>query len=219
MCVNIGASVYALTRQFGYAELLLLYWAETVVIGAFNVPKLLIAALFGERIDTFEQMLSAGKRALFVALLLFAYCVVFSVVWMLLFAGIGLLPAVLDLVDSVPGARGGQGSETDVFRLDLATAALALSHGVSFVVNFLLGREFRGGSLVKIAIQPVLRTAWIVGVIAGSAVIALIQPVVTTSTAFAVLVVVAKVTADVFAHLAERRRFGSSSKRYMTSAG
>lgn len=211
VAVNIAVAVFALTREYGYAELLLIYFAETVVIGVLNVPKLMIAAIFTEQIDNLRELHTAGKRALTTAMLLFGYAVIFSIVWMLLYLLIMILPILLNHADRAAGlARPDEKPWQQVSALGMSIAALALSHVASFVMNFLLGREFRGASFFKIAVQPVLRTAWIIGVIAIAAAFALIQPAIAQSTAFAVVVIVAKITADWFAHRRERRRFQSA---------
>jgi hypothetical protein len=93
----------------------------------------------------------------------------------------------------------------------LFAAILALSHLVSFGVNFLWRREFRGGSLWKLVAQPVLPILGIVAVIGVSLMIAFAQPWVSRTQIFAVLIIAAKIAVDVRAHLNERRRFEEST--------
>lgn len=208
LAVNIGFAFYALAQQYGYAEILLIYWAETAIIAALNVPKLLIVGLFVEPIDTLGDLRRGAKRFVGVAVLLLVYTAVMSVVCMLLFVAISVLPTTLGWVDRDAGVEVTDGAGLSVPGFLAAAAALGLSHLVSFVLNFLGRREFRGGSLLKLAIQPALRVVGIVAVMVGALVIAFAQPWVGRTLAFAVLVILAKIAVDLQAHFAERRRFG-----------
>ena len=218
ICVNLGIAAYAFTQRFGYAEVLLLYWAETVVIGVLNIPKLLIVALFAQRVETLDDLRVAGSRVALVLLVLLLYVTVFALVWMLLFVAITALPPLLQHADRAAGFVVPRGPRQDEFAIGLAIAVLALSHGISFVVNFLFGREFRGGSLVRIAVQPVLRTVMIIGVMALALVVAFVQPALSRSTAFALVIIGAKTAVDLQAHLAERKRFRQAASAQPSDA-
>lgn len=209
VCINLGLGILALTQRVGYAEVLLLYWAETVVIGVLAIPKLLIVAIFKERIDTLEDLRAAASRTLFVWLLLTFGVAAFALVVMLVFAAIMALPSLLEHSDRAAGLRVPRGPLRGNVVLETAFIALALSHGFSFVVNFLGKREFRGGSLLRIAVQPVLRTWGIIAVIAVALAIAYAQPALSRTTAFALLIIGTKTAVDLQAHLAERKRFAS----------
>jgi hypothetical protein len=58
----------------------MVYLAEAAVIGALNVPKMLVVALFGERIDSFRQLQQAGSRFALTYMLLVGYVAGFAVV-------------------------------------------------------------------------------------------------------------------------------------------
>ncbi|HSN71847.1 MAG TPA: DUF6498-containing protein [Steroidobacteraceae bacterium] len=208
--VNVAIGMYALTRPYGYAELLLFYWAETVVIGALNVPKMLILALFGRRIDDLRGFREALERTAAVVLMLAFYVAIFAALAMVLFTAVIALPTVLEYADtaaghSPPGTRAGSG-----FNLQLVVAALVVTHGLSLLVNFIGGREFRSGGLLRLAVQPFLRCALIVALIVSGGLAAWLVPGVATSTAFPVAIVAIKIWIDIYAHLAERRRFDPS---------
>jgi hypothetical protein len=211
VCVNLAVAAYALIQRLGYAEILLLYWAETVVIGVLNIPKLIIVALFARHLDTVDDAAAAGNRLIAVLVALLFYVTIFALVWMLLFMGIIALPTLLQHADRAAGLAVERRPHPDETMLVVAIAVLALSHVFSFVVNFLLGREFRGASLVAIAVQPILRTALIIGIMALGLGVAFALPGVSRSAMFALVVIVLKTAADLHAHLAERRRFGQPS--------
>jgi hypothetical protein len=210
IAVNVGIGIAALTQRVGYAEVLLLYWAETVVIGVLAIPKLLIVALFKERIDTLDQLRDAGSRALAVGLGLTFAIAFFAFVWMLLFAAIVALPSILEHSDRAAGLAVPHGPRRGTVVLQTAFIALALSHAFSFFVNFLGHREFRGGSLLRILVEPVLRTWGIIAVIALALVVAYAQPAIARTTAFALIVIGTKTAVDLHAHLAERKRFAAA---------
>ena len=211
LCVNIGVAAYALTRRQGYAELLMIYWAETVVLGVLNIPKLLVAAIFRERIDGVDELRSAAHRAAVVLIVLVFYVAVFSFVWMLLFTAISALPMLLERADRSAGLARPRVKEA-AFEFTWAVVSLAMVHVFSFFANFLGGREFRGASLLRIAAQPFLRTLFIILVMAAAGVAAFIQPALARTTAFALVVVLAKLAADLLSHLDERRRFAVPRK-------
>jgi hypothetical protein len=206
VAVNIGVAAYALTRRQGYAELLMIYWAETVVLGILNIPKLIVAAIFRERIDGVDELRSAAHRVAVVLLVLLFYVTAFSLAWMLLFVAISALPMLLEHADRAAGMARPRVKEA-AFQFEWVVASLAMVHVFSFFANFLAGREFRGASLLRIAVQPFLRTLFIIVVMAVAAVVAFIQPGLARTTAFALVVVLAKLAADLFSHLDERRRF------------
>lgn len=210
LAVNLGIAVYALTRRFGYAELLLAYWAETVIVGILAVPKLLIVALFGRKLETIEDARDATGRTAAVVLMLIFATALFAVLCMLLYAAIVFLPRALELADHDAGPSFSRTLRTTGFRLGEVVAALAASHAASFFINFLYGREFRGGSVLALAAQPFLRTAKIIALIVLALAVAFFQPVLSRTTAFALVVIGAKIALDLHAHLAERRRFAGT---------
>jgi hypothetical protein len=204
--INVAFALYALMQQYGYAVVLMVYLGETAVIGALNVPKMLLVALFGERIDGVEQLQQAGSRFAATFFLVIAYVVGFAVVGMLLYAAMVVVPVMLEHGDRASQLHSQRTLATTGIDVRWPIAALAFGHVVSFFVNFLWRREFRGGSLLTYALQPVLRVAGIVGVMLLATVVALAQPWIARSDVFAVVVIALKILVDWKAHQAERRR-------------
>jgi len=48
IAANLLIAVQALHWGWGYYQVLLIYWGEALVIGAYNVLRLLVVGLFGE---------------------------------------------------------------------------------------------------------------------------------------------------------------------------
>lgn len=208
--INVAFALYALMQHYGYAIVLMVYLAETAVIGALNVPRMLIVALFGERIDSFRQLQQAGNRFALTFMLLIGYVVGFAVVCMLLYAAMAIAPVMLEHGDKATHLLSRRPLATTEADLKWAIGALALGHVVSFFVNFLWRGEFRNASLFGFAIQPVLRVGGIIGVMLLALVIALVQPWIARTDVFAVVVIGAKILVDWKAHQAERRRLQAS---------
>lgn len=207
LAVNLGVAAYALSHQFGYAELLLLYWAETIIVGVLAVPKLLLVALFRRPVETVDDLRDAAGRTALTVLMLVFCAALFALLCMLLYAAIVVMPRLLQVADRDAGLTFSRSLRQGGFHVESVVAALVASHVVSFVVNFLVGREFRGGGLLKVAAQPFVRTAKIIAVMVVALAVAFLQPVLSKTTAFALVVVGAKVAVDLHAHLTERKRF------------
>jgi len=172
--------------------LVLLYWLENVVVGGFNVAKLLIA-------QPREPAYWLGKFFLIPFFLVHfgGFTYIHGVLVVALFGPKGTQP--FDLLTAVPAAiRANQ--------LGWGVLSLVISHGLSFYSNYIKSGEYQRASLNALMAQPygrvivlhltVLFGGWVV-MLLGSPVFAL------------VLLVVLKTAADWRAHQAERRKFGA----------
>lgn len=204
--VNVAFALYALLQQYGYAIVLMVYLGETAVIGALNVPRMLVVAMFGQRVDSVQRLQQAVSRLALTYFLLIGYAFGFAVVCMLLYAAMVIVPVMLEHGDRALHLQSQRTLATMGMDIRWAIAALALGHVVSFFVNFLWRGEFRRASLLVFALQPVLRVAGIVGVMLVALAVALAQPWIARTDVFAVVVIAAKILVDWKAHQAERRR-------------
>jgi uncharacterized protein DUF6498 len=172
--------------------LVLLYWLENVVVGAFNVAKLLMA-------QPQEPAFWLGKLFLipFFIVHFGGFTYVHGVLVVALFGPKGTQP--FDLLTAVPAAiRSNQ--------LGWGVLSLVVSHGLSFYWNYLKNGEYQRASLNALMGQPygrviVLHLTVLFG---GWVVMALGSPL------FALVLLVAlKTAADWRAHQAERRKFAA----------
>ena len=170
--------------------LVLLYWLENVVVGGFNVGKLLLAR-------PQEPAYSVGK--LFIILFFIFHFGMFTLVHgVFVFALFGAksLPRFDSLAELPAAIR--------AYHLGWGVLALVVSHGLSFYWNYFENGEYRRASLPILMMQPyarlvVLHLAVLFG---GWIVLTLGSPL------LALLVLVAlKTAADVRAHQAERYKF------------
>ena len=174
--------------------LVLLYWLENVVVGAFNVARLLLA-------QPREPAYWAGKLFLipFFVVHFGMFTYIHGVLVVALFGPTGTKP--FDLLETVPPAIRAN-------HLGWAVASLVASHGFSFYWNYLRNGEYQRASLNALMMQPysrvvvlhltVLFGGWIVMAV-GSPLPAL------------VLLAVVKTAADLRSHTAERRKFAAAT--------
>jgi hypothetical protein len=175
--------------------LVLLYWLENTVVGAFNVLRLLTA-------DP-----ASGWRWIAKVLLIPLFCVHFGVFIFIhgvfvfiLFGG----PHYRATIPPTPAIVLQAIRQTGIVTALVATVA---SHGVTFVWSYLRGGEYRNVALWDLVRQPYARV--------------LVLHLVVFATAYAlyrhhtplwglVALVALKTIADLRSHLAERRRFATA---------
>ena len=170
--------------------LVLLYWLENVVVGGFNVGKLLLAR-------PQEPAYSVGKLFLIPFFIFhFGMFTLLHGVFVFALFGAKTLPRFDSLAELPAAIR--------AYHLGWGVLALVVSHGLSFYWNYFQNGEYRRASLPILMMQPyarlvVLHLAVLFG---GWIVLTLGSPL------LALLVLVAlKTAADVRAHQAERHRF------------
>jgi hypothetical protein len=171
--------------------LVLLYWLENVIVGAFNVLRLAIA-------DPGSVPANAGKVVLipFFCVHYGMFTLVHGVFILTLFGGrhyANLFPTPGVVLQAIRDTG-----------IGAAAFALFCSHAVSFIWNFLLGGEYRQVPLMKLMFQPYSRVVILHIVILGGAFLmqALHSPL-----AGLVLLVVLKTLVDLASHHREHRKF------------
>ncbi|MGJ3264618.1 MAG: DUF6498-containing protein [Salinarimonas sp.] len=170
-------------------DVLLLFWAENVVIGLLNLARMTLVSLRGER----GGLAMAGFFAVHYGI----FTLVHGIFLVTLFGPPGASPLAGFALLAAPG-------------LAWPLAALAASHGVSFLVNFVAGGEMDRTSLGALMSAPygrvvVLHVTIIFG---GFAVQASGAPLLALA-----LLVALKILVDLAAHVAEHRRLGAEPAR------
>jgi len=172
--------------------LLLLYWLENVVVGGFNVLKMLLA-------KPAEPVYWAGKLFLipFFIVHFGGFTFVHGVLVVAFFGPKGIQP--FELLTAVPAAiRANQ--------LGWGVLSLIASHGFSFYWNYVKNGEYQRASLQALMGQPYGRVMVLhLTVLFGGWIVMLLG-----SPVGALLVLVAlKTAADWRGHRAERRKFAA----------
>ncbi|HEY6059828.1 MAG TPA: DUF6498-containing protein [Gemmatimonadales bacterium] len=192
---NVVPLLGVLTHHWTVFAVVLLYWCENVVVGVFNVLRMLFA-------QPQNALVQAGK-----AFLIPFFCVHYGMFTFVhgvfvfgLFGG-GFKqggfagPGPHAVLEAVRQAGVGWG-----------VAALIASHGFSFFHNYLAGGEYRLVGLPQLMMQPYARVVVLHLAIIGGGffVMALGSPVLALA-----LLIVLKTAIDLGAHLAERRKHGT----------
>ena len=194
LAANLVPLVCVVVFDWEVFPLMLLFWAENVIIGGFNVLKLLTNGAGG----TLGQL---GK---------FFFVPFFAVHY-------GLFTLVHGVfVFSLFGGGRSAGLEFDrfaaavaEFKLGLPLLGLMVSHGVSFLSNYLGAGEYRRAALPVLMMQPYGRVVILhVTVLIGGFLMQLLK----SPTAGLALLVLLKCGVDLAAHLREREKFRPPAK-------
>ena len=212
---NLFVALQALSHDWGYYQVMLVYWAEAVVLGGFNVLRMLVvgvagAAPLGQAARRWVD-LGSGLNRLGLTLLGVGFFVAkFGAFALVIGLFVLLLPALLAADDG--------GSARDIHRavraagpgFALACAALVLSHGVSFVRNFLGSREYDRVSLIGLVFWPYARISLVAVLLLVGTAVARVLPGAGRAALFAAVMVLLKLGADLVSHVAEHRMLAGS---------
>jgi len=171
------------------ADVMVLYWAESAVIGFWNLCKILA---IGRWLGLFAGLFFIGHFGGFMA-------VHFLFIYTIFIEGVG------------SGGGAGDAALADVGRMFLrlwpALLALFLSHGLSFLLNFLGRAEYRGGTVNRQMAAPYNRIVFmhLVLIFGGGLALALGD-----TTPVLLLVIALKIAFDLRAHRRERTRRGAA---------
>jgi Family of unknown function (DUF6498) len=190
VAANLVPLVSVVAFHWTVFSVLLMYWCENVVVGALNVLRMAAA-------DPQDPAANVGKLFL-IPFFIFHYGM------------FTLVHGIFVLTLFGPGGGTSLNPERLVAAVGQAgiwygVLAMALSHGFSFLHNYLWGGEYRRVSLQQVMFQPysrvmVLHFTILFGGLGAKALGAPIGAL--------VILVAAKTLLDLRAHLAERRKLG-----------
>ena len=211
--VPLGGVLFAHWSAF---QIVWLFWFETLIIGGFNVLKMLTVGFFGKvngkkaktRLARIVKQVANGAETMFTV----AFFTVHYGGWSLL---LGLLVfALFGKVSRTPpeGFSMWWDIYVDNFRLavsnglGLAMLVLLASHGFSFVSNFLFKREYTRTSMDGLMLGPYARVVILdLAVFFGAFLILAIG----SPLGVLALLVVFKIGLDLVLHLKERQHSGA----------
>ncbi len=178
--------------------ILLLFWMENVVVGVFNVFKMLVAS-------PAEPAAWAAKIVMipFFCVHYGMFTLVHGVFVFMLFGGYATADSGFPDTTSVADAIAG-------YRIGWAFLALLLSHVISFVVNYIGKGEYKRAALRDLMGQPYSRVVLLHVTIlfGGFVVMALGSPA-----AALLILILLKTFVDVQSHLREHGRYRDQEKR------
>lgn len=211
VAANLIVGMLALRGNWGVDQLIVLYWFEALVIGGFNALRLVVVGLFGEQ--PFGATLARWVSVSFGQRLLLT--VIGVGFFLFKFAGFAFVVAVTFLwasfeLDHLASQPSSPGAVTWFGAANVpigpVIVILVASHGVSFVWNFVIGREYRTQNLPALVVWPYARMAAAsVVVVVGLLVIALF-PAASHAHLAVIVFVLLKTLADALSHRWEHRR-------------
>lgn len=202
LLTNFAVFVAVLLGKVSVQEVLLLYWAESAVIGFFTILRLL--TLRAEQVGG-ESRVGRGIFArVFLAMFFCVHFGGFMVVHLV------FLSAMLGMTGSIGGLPGVDDVSVALMPMLWGLAALFLSHLVSYVVHFLVGGERNRLDAGALFFAPYKRIMIMhVTILAGGFALVLLRgPIVLVA-----LVVVLKTIVDAFAHVREHTALDSANGR------
>lgn len=208
IAANLFVAVQILRYDWGYYNAILIFWLEAVILGGYNVLRLMVvgvagAAPFGSWVAGWLDLGSGLNRLILTLIGVGFFVVKFGAFALIIGIFVILLPATLSPEGSA-GARtiqralseGGPG-------LLWTVGALCLSHGVSFVRNFLMDREYDRLNILFLVFWPYARMTLVAGVLLIGIATASLVPGLGRETTFAVVMVLLKTGVDALSHFVE----------------
>lgn len=208
---NLFIALHALNSGWGYHQALLIFWFEALIIGGYNVLRLLVVGLFGDQPfgAWLSRMVSVSVCDRIVATLIGTAFFVVKFGAFALSAGFWIvaLPAYFDAAGSRPADRVMEALSEAGAGLGIAVGALVASHGVSFVWNFLWKREFATRTVIGLVFWPYVRMALVLAVVIGGMFYVNLNPGLEAAPTMVALFFLVKTIADAVTHVWEHRSF------------
>lgn len=177
----------ALFLGWNASSVIVLYWSENVIIGGFNVLKMVVCAASDLKRGVGDRVLQTGRTIHSAFLIVF-----FTIHFGLFTLGHGICVAILF------GADAG-----DWWGVMPGFVSLFISHAASYVMNFIGNKEYLTASVGQLFVAPYQRIFVMHIVIIFSAFLMLSLGM---GLAGLVLLVFLKTNVDLGAHLSERER-------------
>jgi hypothetical protein len=203
IAANLVVAAVTLYRGWGFYEIIIVYWCEALIIGGYNVAKMILVGLAGH---PFGKSIDAGDflTRLFLLVIVLGFFVVkfggFALATGLLVAAV---PAFLGQAPDAGARDIWHGLRAVAGGVAIGIVVLFISHGISFVMNYLVRREYENANLFVLLFWPYVRMSLVMTALAAGLVIAALIPALDTSSAFGVAVVLVKTAADLVMHQVE----------------
>ena len=182
------------------------YWWECLWIGIFCALKLLVASIIADPYENRWVHFTAGGRVLasFVAIIFVSaeFLGLFFILGMVItFAFHGLTG--IDQAELMRGALGPVLGSSVLF---------LVGHSVSFIVNFILGGEYRNARASTLLALPFKRCIALIAAVVVAFTAAWLLPGFANTTGFVILLIAFKLAWDYALHLKERSAFAPDQR-------
>lgn len=211
VAANLIVGMLALRGNWGVVQLIVLYWFEALVIGGFNALRLVVVGLFGE--EPFGVTLarwvsvSFGQRLLLTVIGVGFFLLKFASFALVVAASFLWASFELNSVASGPNSPGA-GNWFGAAKVPMSPVIVILvaSHGVSFVWNFLIGREYRTQNMPALVVWPYARMAAVSAVVVAGLLVIALFPAAGHAHLAVIVFVLLKTVADALSHRWEHQR-------------
>ena len=211
VAANAGLLVLYFVYDLSLFQLVLVYWWECLWIGLFSALKLIVASIIGDPYENRWATVSRGA-AFLTSIVVIGFI---STAFFSLLGGVGI--AIMWAYDQFEAPiESLQGF--DNITIIIGTSLLFLAgHGISFVANFLVLREYRHARVASLVWLPFKRCLAVGMLVFISIVTIIFVPQLASATAFAAMVIVLKLAWDMLLHYRERNRFARDLENAVTA--
>ena len=203
IAANLVVAAVTLLRGWGYYEIIIVYWCEAIIIGGYNMARMVVLALAGEPFGKWIDAGGVGNRLILLVFVLGFFVAKFGGFALGMGLLVAMVPAFLGQAHDAGAREIWHGLRAVGGGVAIAAAVLFVSHGISFVMNYLVRREYENTNLLVLLFWPYVRMSLVVAVLAAGLVAAALFPALDTSTTFGVVIVLVKLAADLLMHRIE----------------
>ncbi len=204
LAANAGLLLIYFSLDLTLFQLVFVYWWEALWVGLFSGLKLLVVSLLGKPFENRWVDVSRGSGIFITVFAILKSAGIFMILLML--TGVALVVAQQELT----GTDGNDFVREQAGLLLKCSLIFLFSHGLSFIINFLVLGEFQRARFGTLLWLPFKRSlALLVAVVASLTAIQAYPDILSSSTYPALLITV-KLAWDYYLHRRERRSFTTS---------
>ncbi|MGI9233250.1 MAG: DUF6498-containing protein [Woeseiaceae bacterium] len=188
-------------------QIVVVYWWEALWVGLFSGLKLMTASVFGSPYE--NRWIGVSRGASFLMSLFVIVKAGGAFLFSLMLTGVALVVAYQELT----GTDGSEFVREQGGLILRCSLIFLLSHGVSFVINFLFLGEFRRAKFTTLLWLPFKRSIALFVAIAASVTAIQAYPGILNSTTYAAILIAIKLSWDYVLHRRERFSFTVAGAR------
>lgn len=206
---NLIPAIMVLYGKWTMADVLVLYWAESGIIGFFNIFKIILSKSF--KTLSKEQTPDYLKNDIIFLIIKLLFAAFFTIHFGGFMVGhaVFLFGLVLRGFNS---ASPFSNFWSYIDNIKFGILALFISHAYSFFVNYIIGKERETSSVDQLFSAPYPRIVVMhITILAG----AFLMMALKTKVAFLIVFIIIKIGVDLKSHLKEREKFSNPSKSFL----
>ncbi|MEO8443166.1 MAG: DUF6498-containing protein [Betaproteobacteria bacterium] len=203
IAANLVVAAVTLIRGWGFYEIIIVYWCEAMIIGGYNMARMVMVGLAGEPLGKIIDAGNLPTRLFLLVIALGFFAAKFGGFALATGLLVAAVPAFLGQAHDAGAREIWHGLRAVAGGVAIAVIVLFISHGISFVMNYLVRREYENTNLLVLMFWPYVRMSLVVTALAAGLVAAKLIPALDTSTAFGVVIVLVKMAADLLLHQIE----------------